>query len=246
MKTETSSLVHITPPDANRTAKEVGEEILHLLRTEYCFNTANLADRLLCDRQWIDTFVRPEVRHIMVTKYFRTYIMDTLPMTASERQLLFHGYYFFSEPSLQDFWKRNGTAERKTYLIDLAKFRDVTCSVYDLQSELLRHQGKPASAKEKALHRKTMQQLLNDKGYELYIRSLGSARVWEPCPLPPLERSLCLTNLAKYQENHDLHSNSVAMQHLVRSGAIRIKIGSRALWVEADRSGMAVPVAVPV
>ena len=52
-----------------------------------------------------------------------------------------------------------------------------------------------------------------------------------PQALPPLSPELPLVTAPVYRKRNRLGSNTSAMNHLIRQGAIRIKLGSRALWL---------------
>ena len=74
-------------------------------------------------------------------------------------------------------------------------------------------------------------------------RQSREKKVWASCGLPQLTRSLKLTTAAEYRRRNGLHSNASAMDHLFRKGAVRIKLGSRALWIVPDKTYV-YPVAV--
>lgn len=87
-----------------------------------------------------------------------------------------------------------------------------------------------------------MEKLVKGDGMNLYRQS-REKKVWASCGLPQLTRSLKLTTAAEYRRLGDLHSNASAMDHLFRKGAVRIKLGSRALWIVPDKTYV-YPVAV--
>ena len=82
-----------------------------------------------------------------------------------------------------------------------------------------------------------LEKLVSGAGLELYRRS-QEKKEWASYPLPKLERSLQLTTAAEYRRRNGLHSNASAMDHLFRKGAVRIKLGSRALWIVPNESYM--------
>ena len=241
---EASSLLHLEPPGKGRSPAAVADEIMHLIRSEYRYNTASLCRFFLCDRQWVDKTFRSTVRHIRITHYFAQYILTHTSLSEREQTLLAGGFYFYSEPSLRDYWNTHAVAERKTRLIDLAgclRGHDVS----DLAGEISYHRAQKPCAKEKQRHLRRMQALLTEDGYRLYLLSLGSPREWVASPLPVLERTLHFTNLAAVRQAESLHSNSMAMGWLIRRGAVRIKLGARALWLVPDASSLRVPIAIP-
>lgn len=241
---EASSLLHLEPPGKGRSPAAVADEIVHLIRSEYRYNTATLCRFFLCDRQWVDKTFRGAVRHIRITHYFAQYILTHASLSERDRALLAGGFYFYSESSLRDYWNTHAAAERKTRLIDLADYRRGRY-VSDLVGELDFHRAQKPCAKEKQRHLRRMEALLTEEGYRLYLLSLGKPREWVACPLPVLERTLRFTNLAAVRQTEGLHSNSTAMGWLIRHGAVRIKLGSRALWLVPDASSLRVPLAIP-
>ena len=241
---EASPLLHLEPPGKGRSPVAVADEIVHLIRSEYRYNTASLCRFFLCDRQWVDKTFRGTVRHIRITHYFAQYILTHASLSEREQALLAGGFYFYSEPSLRDYWNAHAVAEHKTQLIDLADYLRGRY-VSDLVGELSYHRAQKPCAKEKQRHLRRMQALLTEEGYRLYLLSLGKPREWVASPLPVLERTLRFTNLAAVRKAEGLHSNSMAMGWLIRRGAVRIKLGARALWLLPDASSLRVPVAVP-
>lgn len=241
---EVKSLYTIAPPDKNRSPSQVAEELVTLIRREYRFNTANLCDILHCERQWVEKYIRDNVRHIRITHYFGRYILSHVSLSEHEINLIAHGLYFYSEPDLQRYWRENAYAERKTKIIDLADYQ-YSGFPSDLRHELDYHQQQRSCAKEKQRHLERMQGLLTARGYDLYLSSLTVSKEWSPVELPELTSSLSFTNLVTYKEANGLHSISVSMQHLIRRGGIRIKLGAKALWLLPDLSNIRIPVAVP-
>ena len=241
---ETETLTRIDPPDAVRSPLMVAAEAVHLLRSEYCYTTAALCDLFLCDRQWIDKTFRPEVRHIFLNRFFRQYILEHVSLTDREKATLMQGFYFYSRPALQDYWRNHVAAERKTRLIDLADYQKGGFTA-DLIHELDFHRAAKPCAKEKQRHDRKMQELLTDHGYMLYCLSRSGSKTWVPSPLPVWEDTLPLTTLAHTQEKYGLHSGAAAMQFLQRKGGVRVKLGSRALWLVPDASSLRVPLAIP-
>ena len=234
---EQQNLYRIKPPGQDRPPEAVAREIVHLIRTQFPYNTASLCHLLHCDRQWIDQHIRPEVEHIFVTHYFRQYMVRTLPQLFQEGEmdLLTHGFYFYSAKSLQDFWNTHASAERKTIVMELAKYRRPGVSKADLRSEYLYHQAARPCQKEAQRHREKMEKLVSAEGLALYSRS-REKKVWTSCKLPVLNKSLKLVTAAEYRRRNGLHSNASAMNHLFQKGAVRIKLGSRALWIVPEKT----------
>ena len=241
---EDQHLIKIEPPGEGRPPEAVARELIRLIRTRFPYNTAGLCQLLRCDRQWIDQHLRPEVDHIFVTYYFRQYMVSKFPQLLEEDEAgrLLHGFYFYSEKSLKDFWNTHASAERKTVIVDLADYRKHGVSTTDLRQEYLYHQAAKPCQKEKQRHIARMEKLVNGDGLEVYRQSRGK-KVWASCGLPQLTRSLKLTTAAEYRRLGGLHSNASAMDHLFRKGAVRIKLGSRALWIVPDKTYV-YPVAV--
>lgn len=243
-KTEVKHLYTIDPPSKERSPEVVSKEILHLIRHKFKYNTAMLCKLLHCDRQWIDKYIRDEVDHIFVTYFFRQYMVDTLPelFQGDEIDLLMHGFYFYSEESLKKYWETHAVAERKTVVVDLAEYRLPGVSDTDLRNEYLFHRAAKPCQKEKERHLEKMERLINGSGLDIYYRS-NMKKEWTSCKLPMLHRELKLTTAAEYRRRNGLHSNTSAMEHLFRQGAIRIKLGNRALWVVPENR-CAFPVAI--
>ena len=136
-------LIKMEPPNEDRPPETVAREIIHLIRTRFPYHTAGLCQLLRCDRQWIDQHLRPEVNHIFVTYYFRQYMVSNFPglFEEDEVDLLMHGFYFYSEKSLQTYWNTHASAERKTVIVDLAEYRNPGVSKTDVRQEYLFHRA---------------------------------------------------------------------------------------------------------
>lgn len=242
---EANLLYRVKSPGEGRSPLAVAEELVALMRSEYRYHTADLCRMLLCERQWVDRAVQGSVRHIFITKYFRDYIAAHVALTPEERSRLLHGFYFFSDRDLARYWRENAVPERKTRLIDLADYQRGFFTA-DLRNELDYHRAAHPSAKEKGRHLARMEALLTPEGFRIYSDGISKAKSFVPCALPEFSERLPLTNLVRYRREHALNSNTVAMQHLIREGGIRIKLGSRALWLLPDKTGLRVPFAIPV
>ena len=241
---EKNLLYSVEKPKEGRSPLIVAQELVALMRGEYRYHTADLCRLLLCERQWIDREVQGNVRHIFITKYFRDYIAAHVALTSEERSHLLHGFYFFSDRDLARYWRENAVAERKTRLVDLADYQR-GCFTAELCNELDFHRAAHPSVKEKKRHLARMEALLTSEGFSLYSAGVTNAHEFQPCALPEFSEHLPLTNLVRYRRDHALNSNTVAMQHLLREGGIRIKLGSRALWLLPSKTGLRVPFAVP-
>ena len=227
-------LRHIPPPGKDRPAIAVAREIVALIRSDFSLNTKAICALLRCERQWVDTYIRPEVEHIFLTPYFQRFILDSVELEDDEKQCIQHGYYFYSARSLQKYWQTHASADRRTILIDLADHRAPGVSTSALREEYKLHAATRPSTKEKERHQAAMRQLLTEKGYALF-RMSGEKTEWTPCPLPPLSDELPLVTLPTYRKRNDLGSNTSAVNKLIRNGAVRIKLGNRSLWLENQR-----------
>jgi len=245
-----SSLRHIEPPDnKDRTAEIVAHEVVNLIRTDFHYNTKALCGLFHCERQWVDMYLQSEIEHIFVTPYFQRYILEHVHFSDDNeydvklRDLISHGYYFFSEKSLQEYWRTHAYAERRTVQINLAKYKARGVSAEMISRELKLHGQTPPSAKEKDRHKTAMQKLLSDKGYSIFLLS-GEKSEWTPYPLPELTDKLPLTTLAAYRRSKGLGSDTASMKQLLRKGCIRIKLGNRSLWI-MDQHTYSCPLTVP-
>lgn len=241
---EGKHLYTIDPPNKNRPPEMVAKEIIQLIRHKFKYNTAMLCKLLHCDRQWVDKYIRNEVDHIFVTYFFRQHIAASFPdlFQDDEMDTLLHGFYFYSEESLKTYWETHAVAERKTVVVDLADYRCPGVSVTDLRNEYLFHQAAKPCQKEKERHLEKIERLVNGTGLDIYQRSRVK-KEWVSCKLPPLYSNLKLTTAAEFRRRNGLHSNTSAMEHLFRRGAVRIKLGSRALWVVPEDKSV-FPVAI--
>lgn len=220
----------ISPPNKDRPAQVVAREIVALIRSDFRYNTAELCRLLRCERQWIDLYIRPEVEHIFITPYFQQYILDTVDLDEDEKTMIRHGYYFYSAKGLLEYWNTHAGAERRTMQVDLARFKAAGVNNDQLISERFQHRQTKPCAKEKDRHQAAMQKLLSDRGFAIF-RMSGEQTEWTPCPLPELTDDLPLITLPSYRKNHGLGSNTSAINHLLRNGATRIKLGNRQLWL---------------
>ena len=114
--------------------------------------------------------------------------------------------------------------------MDLADYRAKGVSVNRLGREVRRHAAEKPCAAEKARHLAAMESLLTPEGFRLVLQA-GVRKERTPCRLPALSPALPLVTAPVYRRRSRLGSNTSAMNHLIRQGAIRIKLGSRALWL---------------
>lgn len=236
-------LIFIEPPNKQRTAADVANEIFKLLQSEYVYTTSDLCELFLCDRQWVEQTIRPNVKHILITYYFRKYLLSSPSLSDHLRDMLNKGFYFYSASDLQKFWRENAVAERKKKLIDLASYRN-GCSVFELRNELDFHRSAKPCKRERIRHEEKMKKMLTETGFLIYQDSLWLGKEWYSTKLPELSREIHFTTLSETRRKKELHSNSVAMQHLLKAGAIRIKLRTRALWLLPDSSSLLIPIAV--
>lgn len=228
-------LLTVDPPSEDRNSQQVAEELIQLIRHEYKYNTAMLCKLLHCERQWIDRNIRPNVRHIFVTYFFRQYIVSNFPelFLADETEKLMHGYYFYSEQDLLAYYSANAFAERKTVIADLAQYRRPTVSIQTLRDEYELHSRMNPCRKEKERHLEKLASLISEEGLRVYEESSGK-KEWRSYHLPSLHSRFITA--AEYRELHKLNSNTVAMTYLFQRGAVRVKLGGRALWVVEEPS----------
>lgn len=198
----------------------------------------------------MDQYLQPNVEHIFVTPFFQRYILEHVRFFDDReediklRDTIAHGYYFFSDKSLRNYWRTHAYAERRTIQVDLAKYRAGGVSAGQISQELENHRHGPHSQKETNRHRAAMEKLLSEEGFRLFLRA-GEQSDWTPYPLPELTDNLPLTTLAAYRRSKGLGSDTAASKQLMRKGCIRIKLGSRSLWV-ADPQNCRCPITVPV
>ena len=76
MSVSTQFLHTIQPVSEDRPAEAVAREILVLIRSEYRYTIADLCRMFCCERQWIEDFFVPNIRHIHVNHFFMSYIIQ--------------------------------------------------------------------------------------------------------------------------------------------------------------------------
>ena len=237
MSVSTQFLHTIQPVSEDRPAEAVAREILVLIRSEYRYTIADLCRMFCCERQWIEDFFVPNIRHIHVNHFFMSYIIQQFAdrLTPEEQSHLIHGHYFLSDADLGRFWREKASAVVKCRTVDLADYLAGGRSRKALSAEKERHEAAKRTKGEGQRHDAEMRRLLTSEGYMLYTyRTQFSRFLWQPVPLPELSprtiRSLVSTK--QYQRRNGLPSNGVARKRLMERGSVQIKLGGKTLWVE--------------
>ena len=237
MSVSTPFLHTIQPVSEDRPAEAVAREILVLIRSEYRYTIADLCRMFCCERQWIEDFFVPNIRHIHVNHFFMSYIIQQFAdrLTPEEQSHLIHGHYFLSDADLGRFWREKASAAVKCRTVDLADYLADGCSRKALSAEKARHEAAKRTKGEGQRHDAEMRRLLTREGYMLYTyRTQFTRFLWQPVPLPELSprtiRSLVST--PQYQRRNGLPSNGVARKRLMERGSVQIKLGGKTLWVE--------------
>ena len=124
MSVSTQFLHTIQPVSEDRPAEAVAREILVLIRSEYRYTIADLCRMFCCERQWIEDFFVPNIRHIHVNHFFMSYIIQQFAgrLTPEEQSHLIHGHYFLSDADLGRFWREKASAAVKCRTVDLADY----------------------------------------------------------------------------------------------------------------------------
>ena len=124
MSVSTPFLHTIQPVSEDRPAEAVAREILALIRSEYRYTIADLCRMFCCERQWIEDFFVPNIRHIHVNHFFMSYIIQQFAdrLTPEEQSHLIHGHYFLSDVDLGRFWQEKASAAVKCRTVDLADY----------------------------------------------------------------------------------------------------------------------------
>ena len=237
MTVSTQFLHTIQPVSEDRPAEAVAREILVLIRSEYRYTIADLCRMFCCERQWIEDFFVPNIRHIHVNHFFMSYIIQQFAdrLTPEEQSHLIHGHYFLSDVDLGRFWREKASAAVKCRIVDLSDYLADGRSRKALSVEKVRHEAAKRAKGEGQRHDAEMRRLLTSEGYMLYTyRTQFSRFLWQPVPLPELSprtiRSLVSTT--QYQRRNGLPSNGVARKRLMECGSVQIKLGGKTLWVE--------------
>ena len=239
---QADSLYRVEPPNKERSSMVVGRELISLYRKEFSFTTKKLCRLFDCDRSWIEDFVRPNVQHLLITYFFRKYILEQFGDSLDEKEYNdFSGsFYFYSSKSLERFWRETAVAKQKTTLIDLSDYLDPGASITLLKEERSRHINAKKSRAEKERHLRIMELLLTPKGFSLYLDSKTGKAPWQPVPLPklPLERSEpALLTTSRVMKQHGLKTDGAAYKFLLSAGAVHIKLGWKTYWYVPEHSG---------
>ena len=238
MKKNDPMLHSIDPVAEDRDASVVAKEVLALIHGEYQLTIADLCRIFCCERQWIEDFFVPNVRHIHVNHFFMNYIIDknTDNLTAEEKVHLIRGHYFFSRKDLARFWSEKASAAIKCTFTDLSSFLASGHTIRALSLEKIRYSSSRKTKAEKTRHDNEMKKLLTQEGYLCYKQSKQVTKfLWQPVKLPdlPLQHgSGALISTTLHKNRNGLNSNSVARKRLMESGAIQIKLGGKTLWIE--------------
>ena len=206
MTVSTQFLHTIQPVSEDRPAEAVAREILALIRSEYRYTVADLCRIFCCERQWIEDFFVPNIRHIHVNHFFMSYIIQQFAdrLTPEERSHLIHGHYF-SLTWIWPFLAGNASAAVKCRTVDLADYLTDSRSRKALSAEKTRHEAAKRAKGEGQRHDAEMRRLLTCEGYMLYTyRTQFTRFLWQPVPLPELSprtiRSLVSTT--QYQRRN--------------------------------------------
>lgn len=230
-------LYTVQPVSEDRPAETVAREILSLIRSEYRYTVADLCRMFCCERQWIEDFFVPNIRHIHVNHFFMSYIIQqfTDRLTPEEKSHLIHGHYFLSDVDLSRFWREKASAAVKCRSVDLSDYLADGRSRKALAMEKERHEAAKRTNAERQRHDTEMCRLLTSEGYTLYTQRTQLTKfLWQPVPLPELSsRTIhALVSTTQYQRRHGLPSNGVARRRLMERGSVQIKLGGKTLWVE--------------
>ena len=242
------NLYWIDPPSDERPPKVVGREILSLYRNDFSLTTTKICKILHCERHWIHMTLKPLLKHISVSYYFRQFIISQFELSENEATAFAHSSNFYSVNSLTKFWRENAIATQKTRVIDLAEFVDVGSSVTELlnERELYSHTKRSKQAKEQ--HFARVKEILTDEGFRLYTAAKFRKPVWLPTALPVLpvnNQDLQFQTTADVMHQLSLNSDTAAIKWLINHGAVRIKLLGKTLWsVHSNISRW--PIAVPL
>lgn len=247
---QVETLYRVDPPGKERPPKVVGRELISLYRKEFSFTTKQLCRLFNCDRSWVERFIRPNVQHLMITSFFRKYILEQFSDSLDEKEYedLSGSFYFYSSKSLERFWRETAIAGQKTTMIDLGDYLDPGASITLLKEERSRHTKAKKSKAEKEKHFRIMELLLTPKGFSLYLDSKTGKAPWQPVLLPklPLEHSEpALLTTSRVMRQHGLKTDGAAYKFLLSVGAVHIKFGGKTYWYVPEHSGVWL-VSVPI
>jgi len=247
---QAETLYMVDPPDKERSPKVVGRELISLYRRDFSFTTKKLCRLFDCDRSWVERFISPNVQHLMITYFFRKYILEQFGASLDEKEYedLSESFYFYSSKDLERFWRETAISKQKATMIDLSDYLDPGASITLLKEERSRHTKAKKSKAEKERHLQSMELLLTPKGFSLYLDSKTGKAPWQPVPLPklPLERSEpALLTTSRVMKQHGLKTDGAAYKFLLSVGAVHIKFGGKTYWYVPEHSGVWL-VSVPI
>lgn len=199
-----------------------------------------------CDRRWVEKFIRPHVRHILVTYFFRQYILEQFrdSLEDHEQEDLASAFYFYSMKDLRQFWNSTATAQQKKKIVDLGDYLDPGSTPSMLLEEQRRHSHTKRSTAEESHHMDIMESLLSSKGFSLYAASKYGKSSWHSVPLPELQNKSLLT-MKRIMRQKGFHTDGTAYKYLIGAGAVRLKFGGKTYWQVEEHSGRWL-VAVPI
>lgn len=250
MTTQEKTLYRIEEPNKERPPKVVGREIISLYRKDFYFTGAKLCRLFDCDRFWIANFIRPNVQHILVTVYFRRYILEQFKdsLDEFEREDFAGAYYFYSARDLERFWREFAEAKQKKVVIDLADYLDAGSTVSALMEERQRHKKTKRSKNEEQRHLDAMEVLLSEKGFSLYLASKYKKADWKPAALPKLPLDAHgepLLTTRRVMRQKGFKTDGTAYKYLMGVGAVHMKFGNKTYWHVVEHGGKWL-IAVPI
>ena len=245
---EESSLFWVEPPGKDRPALVVGRELLSLYRREYSMTTYDLCKLFRCERRWVHDALRPGIRHICVSHFFRQFIVEQFSLSEEEQEAFLYSSYFYSKRSLEEYWRSHAAATQKTRMIDLADYVDLGAPRAAIGEELERYHHTKRSKAEKEQHFERMREILTPEGYHYYVAAKLGKSSWQAVPLPKLpltpgDTALCTK--ADVRHRQGLKTDTSALQWLIHHGAVRIQLEGKTLW-SVPPNLYRVPLAVPV
>lgn len=250
MTTQGKTLYWVDPPDDERDTEQVARELISLYRSEFFLTTSSLCKLFRCDRQWVQSFIRPQVKHISISYFFRKYIVEHFSSQFPEKKIeeFMHSSYFYSAKELEQFWKKTAIATQKNVVIDLADYMDLGTAYSVLLNEQQRHLTAKKGRDETTKHMAKMEQLLTKEGFMLYSLSKKYKQSWMPVKLPRLpltETSEPLQSVASIMKTQHIQTDTSAYRYLQSQGAVHIQFGGKVLWAVYKHGGR-MPFSVPI
>lgn len=229
-----SKLIMVDPPGEGRSPDVVANELVTMIKQEFKYTILSLTHLFRCDRQWVEDFIVPNVKHIKIQFFFLTYIIENCAgrLTEDEIAMMRRGHYFVSDTDLNRFWSETAEAYKKTEMIPVSSLLQNPRHIGLLRDEYDKHRSTPASKQEKLRHLERMKDLLTDKGYSLYTDSYNANSFeWTKTAVPSLPSATPqITTSAQYAAEHQI-SHSLARSKLASSGATKIVLGGKTLWL---------------